>query len=1733
MREAQRSSGESKKPQPEGSEKGPVEPLALPAGVRMAFSAAPPRGGAGAPGGIEDDALQAHQHAHMAHELRAEGAVDSLRRPFGGAADGARIYAGPEAARIADAHGASAVTHGKDVYFAGGAFRPETPPGRALLAHELAHAAQQSTNGGGAPGAAHEHQANQAAFAALQGRPVGLLSRVGLSLQRCSGFDASNPDHVARAQRLAALFEERRRLRASGAPDDQIQGVQTRIDDAIAELRRAGISQSEQEIEEAVRPYTPVSDAGTSTPDAQAPATTTPPVPAGASAPLIGDLGGVQWRPDGGKTLLIYGSNGIGFARSDGLMLTAAVDRPGPAADPALASQGPTGRTPVAPPAPEAMLGVPGQRRSASSLVTIGTEGGRRLGMVVDVGGAATSPARPGVSCVPFDNIIALQARMGIGEITAIAITHLHGDHVANIVEFIARLRLPPGRVFIADEWTQHQVLRELRATTDARLTAVGWGPTATLGTVDTSGGTGMSRFTVSGTLTVDVLFAPTSMRAHGQAIADEQNARSRRAAGTASDADVRAAAGATSSSADAASLVYVVRNPLARTGVMYLQDMRGDTVSEIQRAMETTRAGSFAEALRGITVLNGLGHHFGLASGEAAGDVGGMRTLLSTLMQVNHQLTIICQADRRSFTAGTQSSPLLRFARAIGARVVLVLEGTSDAIIDSDMRVQLRGPDVLDAAGEQTARGALERIAQLEQARLTLQNRGDFGNRELGLEGTAAQSLAAVQAEIARLTALHAELTARAALTFHEETTGAAPTARATQRILGTTAAGTPAAPPRALADILADLAGTSGPQFSEAVRARLQAQASLRSTFGLESTLGGTPRAVADAMSTLPPLVRDQINESYARIRAGVLAEGAFAEEPLAALETEVRVLRAQLDTAQQALDAAARAPITQQIAELDRALGRITQERALLVSHREVTSARAALGAPGEGTSMSTVRLVDALSHHAELVNRALADLPADAPPSQRQWLQEEMSRANAAINEALGAGPAMRSRAPGTGATISTRVVPMPRLTARVGDVSGRALGGLMVYHSIEGLDHAVEAFQLDEASLAQTTARIAQGAGGVYVGMRMLRGYQVGTGSFAILSAIDVFGTALGTYQTDEEWSRAFWTSVTRNSFQLAFLGLSQIATRLLVPRLGPIGVAIALALTLVVDPLLDFLGVYDFIERSTGFLPADVIDVQIALRRRIDDFRIAIGALQIAKRNESDLAQMGSADPSGLRARARSEVATHQADAESRRASILEEFDEAYDEARVAYAGLQELDQLRQYFQQLVEDAQLTSTASAETRTHFEEVDRTLGLGGMDDEAIDDLDQWSRIRGELDDLESELDDDPGAVDWDDVREAQENLRVMFGNARYRLDPSSSGGGLRQRPLLPDGPARTRYQQRLSELEARYYAANRWAMRQMRSEQQAVVSTYPSGATRPDQGTPEFAREGDALIPVAPGQEYASQLRFLEDATAEYTRLLRVQPPLPSNLTVTRLYSDFLVAGVEYRSFVARNSAFRSGLERLRSAEAILVETQTRAREAGQSLDSTQRQAQMLAVLRSRSVMDDRRVVYGYLFPEEAERLLGGGQVSDDRTALALATRAGPEPLTPHEVFAIQSGALGDVHLSSGGRGIDIRPDLLPWARANRGLLRRYVGTWGATDIFVASWGGTRLTAADNAVVGLTGVRRDTTDGRYGHTTEERVIALNDRARQVFGAAPQFVLTNELQPVNEEDLAARP
>ena len=80
--------------------------------------------------------------------------------------------------------GARATTTGSAVDFARGGYAPETPGGRFLLAHELAHVAQQSgAVGGGAPqrlaDPALEREADQAGARAAAGERVARLTAVG------------------------------------------------------------------------------------------------------------------------------------------------------------------------------------------------------------------------------------------------------------------------------------------------------------------------------------------------------------------------------------------------------------------------------------------------------------------------------------------------------------------------------------------------------------------------------------------------------------------------------------------------------------------------------------------------------------------------------------------------------------------------------------------------------------------------------------------------------------------------------------------------------------------------------------------------------------------------------------------------------------------------------------------------------------------------------------------------------------------------------------------------------------------------------------------------------------------------------------------------------------------------------------------------------------------------------------------------------------------------------------------------------------------------------------------------------------------------------------------------------------------------------------------------------------------------------------------------------------------
>ena len=133
------------------------------------------------------------------------GLRSRLEPELGGDLGEVRMHTGAEGDRLASAAGAEAFALGSHVAFAGDAYRPGTALGDALIAHELAHVAQQrgATGPATAAGVAEadaEAEANRSAFSRLGGggaaEPPKL--RFGLSLRRC------NKTPQTEAQRLEA-----------------------------------------------------------------------------------------------------------------------------------------------------------------------------------------------------------------------------------------------------------------------------------------------------------------------------------------------------------------------------------------------------------------------------------------------------------------------------------------------------------------------------------------------------------------------------------------------------------------------------------------------------------------------------------------------------------------------------------------------------------------------------------------------------------------------------------------------------------------------------------------------------------------------------------------------------------------------------------------------------------------------------------------------------------------------------------------------------------------------------------------------------------------------------------------------------------------------------------------------------------------------------------------------------------------------------------------------------------------------------------------------------------------------------------------------------------------------------------------------------------------------------------------------------------------------------------------
>ena len=150
-----------------------------------------------------------------------------------------RVHSDEAAARSARALDAAAYARGRDVVFGARQYRPETRPGAALLAHELAHVVQQAGREGvHAPGATPvrdegEREAARVADAALAGQSPPSLSSRPPTVAR----SVDDPERFERVHRN--LFEE---VPGAGSQsprpwtDETAADLIGQVDDAIRQL---------------------------------------------------------------------------------------------------------------------------------------------------------------------------------------------------------------------------------------------------------------------------------------------------------------------------------------------------------------------------------------------------------------------------------------------------------------------------------------------------------------------------------------------------------------------------------------------------------------------------------------------------------------------------------------------------------------------------------------------------------------------------------------------------------------------------------------------------------------------------------------------------------------------------------------------------------------------------------------------------------------------------------------------------------------------------------------------------------------------------------------------------------------------------------------------------------------------------------------------------------------------------------------------------------------------------------------------------------------------------------------------------------------------------------------------------------------------------------------------------------------------------------------------------------
>jgi hypothetical protein len=784
-----------------------------------------------------------------------------------------------------------------------------------------------------------------------------------------------------------------------------------------------------------------------------------------------------------------------------------------------------------------------------------------------------------------------------------------------------------------------------------------------------------------------------------------------------------------------------------------------------------------------------------------------------------------------------------------------------------------------------------------------------------------------------------------------------------------------------------------------------------------------------------------------------------------------------------------------------------------------------------------------------------SRVVVDRPAEVEPAA------EADQARAGAEPQGGEPRPVRGLLPSGQPATEPPAAPQPgRVTRAVGagaEAFGRVMGGVMVYTTISGEDQLIDRYEKGLETGLGAVVGTMHNAGSAVAGVRMISGARVAPGVFVVLSMLDVIETSQRTYATSREHDTevAYATARAAVNTALMYVGEALIATGNLV------GIIAGTAVMFLGDKILKALGIHDLLEEAFAFEPREITRVHKHLAELLNQYQAVITLIGLEQRKTPELIAAGVSDPEVLRAQARAAADRHRVDASALVPGILDEFEAAYAEARTSYVGLSELDEWRREFLVLEQRANANDEdVGAWQRLHpevnpdagtsppggvsdqpagpatplrppsdrevamerFRRIETRMSLDAMTADEIREMKQWSELDSKFLEIEQPIMfGDVSSIDWQRVREREDEAQQILDNARYRLDPGAQGD-YRATPLLaPGSEARRVYE---AELEPRVRRLV-WVRH--------LIMQAATGQPRPASVNPRCSAMQTAEdLECRPEMTDERVLQTAEEALGQYRQVVASQPALPEEIrkavTAAAGSAESVGAASDYNAYVERHADYRSGLDRVRVAESSLiglVDTSRRVLEpsirAPKSDPASAFGDRFRALDRDAAAATrDRRETRGLLFPDEAAALTRRQRTEDLREfyrRLGGGT-ADRVLLKPEEIEILKSGDLGQrtslVQRQEGELWYRIQQiQGLHWDGEGDLVdgVYRFVGTTPS---------GVSVDAARNALVGYAGPSEttryeDVGGGESIAVPLWRVVALNAAAIAAFGGTGPF------------------